>query len=227
MTDSHPLLHWKPVSAPAHEPLKGRYLDLEPLDVARHGADLWDALQGPEADPLLWDYLPYGPFAERSAFDAWIAGNAASADPQFYAVRERQSGRITGLLSFLRITPKDGVIEIGHIAFGRVMQRSPASTEAVYLLAKRAFDLGYRRLEWKCNSRNARSMRAAERLGFVYEGTFRQHMVVKDQNRDSAWFSILDSEWPVRQAAFEQWLAPENFDAEGRQKRGLETLRGA
>ncbi|WP_371370370.1 GNAT family N-acetyltransferase [Pseudomonas sp. QL9] len=227
MTDSHPLLHWKPVAAPAHEPLKGRYLDLEPLDVACHGADLWDALQGPESDALLWDYLPYGPFTERAAFDAWVATNAAGADPQFYAVREKRSGRVTGLLSFLRITPKDGVIEIGHIAFGRVMQRSPASTEAVYLLAKRAFDLGYRRLEWKCNSRNARSMRAAERLGFVYEGTFRQHMVVKDQNRDSAWFSILDSEWPVRQAAFEQWLAPENFDAEGRQKRGLETLRGA
>lgn len=227
MTDSHPLLHWKPVTAPARETLKGRYLDLEPLDAGHHGNDLWDALQGPESDALLWDYLPYGPFPERAAFDTWIEGNAASADPQFYAVRERQSGRVTGLLSFLRITPKDGVIEIGHIAFGRVMQRSPASTEAVYLLAKRAFDLGYRRLEWKCNSRNARSMRAAERLGFVFEGTFRQHMVVKDQNRDSAWFSILDSEWPVRQAAFEQWLAPENFDAEGRQKRGLETLRSA
>lgn len=227
MTDSHPLLHWKPVIAPAHEPLKGRYLDLEPLDLARHGADLWDALQGPESDPLLWDYLPYGPFAERAVFDAWVAGNAAGADPQFYAVRERQSGCVAGLLSFLRITPKDGVIEIGHIGFGRVMQRSPASTEAVYLLAKRAFELGYRRLEWKCNSRNARSMRAAERLGFVYEGTFRQHMVVKDQNRDSAWFSILDSEWPVRQAAFEAWLAADNFDTEGRQKRGLETLRDA
>lgn len=227
MTDQHPTLNWQPVAAPARETLKGRYLDLEPLDAARHGNDLWDALQGPESDPLLWDYLPYGPFTERAAFDSWIAANAASADPQFYAVREKRSGRVTGLLSFLRITPKDGVIEIGHIAFGRVMQRSPASTEAVYLLAKRAFDLGYRRLEWKCNSRNARSMHAAERLGFVYEGTFRQHMVVKDQNRDSAWFSILDSEWAPRQAAFEAWLAADNFDTEGRQKRALESLRGA
>lgn len=227
MTDQQPALHWKPVTTPAHVPVKGHYLDLEPLDAARHGDDLWEALQGPESDPLLWDYLPYGPFASRASFDAWIATNAASADPQFYAVRERESGRITGLLSFLRITPKDGVIEIGHIAFGRVMQRSRASTEAVYLLARRAFELGYRRLEWKCNSLNARSMRAAERLGFVYEGTFRQHMVVKDRNRDSAWFSILDSEWPVRQAAFETWLAGDNFDAEGRQKRCLKTLRDA
>lgn len=227
MTDQHPVLNWQPVAAPAHETLTGRYLDLEPLDPARHGDDLWDALQGPDSDPLLWDYLPYGPFTERAAFDHWIAANAASADPQFYAVRDKRSGRVTGLLSFLRITPKDGVIEIGHIAYGRVMQSSPASTEAVYLLAKRAFDLGYRRLEWKCNSRNARSMRAAARLGFVYEGTFRQHMVIKDQNRDSAWFSILDHEWAPRRVAFEAWLAADNFDAEGRQKHTLESLRGA
>lgn len=225
MTDTQPALHWQPVPAPARETLNGRYLDLEPLDATRHGGDLWEALQGPESDPVLWDYLPYGPFPERAAFDAWIAGNAASADPQFYAVRERNSGRVTGLLSFLRITPKDGVIEIGHIAFGRAMQRSPASTEAVYLLARRALELGYRRLEWKCNALNARSMRAAERLGFTYEGTFRQHMVIKDRNRDSAWFSILDSEWPVRQAAFEAWLDAANFDAQGRQKRSLESLR--
>ncbi|MBO3276074.1 GNAT family N-acetyltransferase [Pseudomonas schmalbachii] len=218
-------LHWQPVAAPARESLPGRYVNLEPLDTSRHGDDLWLALQGPDSDPVLWDYLPYGPFPERAAFDAWIAGNAASADPQFYAVIGKTSQRCVGLLSFLRIVPKDGCIEIGHIAFGRVMQRSPGSTEAVYLLAKRAFDLGYRRLEWKCNSLNARSMRAAERLGFTYEGTFRQHMVVKDRNRDSAWFSILDSEWPVRQRAFEGWLSAENFDGEGRQKRRLEDLR--
>ena len=180
-------LNWRPVATPPHAPLDGRFVKLEPLDPQRHGDDLWDALQGPGADPLLWEYLAYGPFAERPAFDAWLAGQAASRDPLFFAVRERRTQRAVGLLSYLRITPKDGVIEIGHIAFGAPMQRTPGSTEAVYLLAELALGrLGYRRLEWKCNAGNARSMRAAERLGFTYEGTFRQHMVVKQRNRDTA-----------------------------------------
>lgn len=219
-------LNWRPVATPPHALLDGRFVKLEPLDPQRHGDDLWDALQGPGADPLLWEYLAYGPFAERPAFDAWLAGQAASRDPLFFAVRERRTQRAVGLLSYLRITPKDGVIEIGHIAFGAPMQRTPGSTEAVYLLAELALGrLGYRRLEWKCNAGNARSMRAAERLGFTYEGTFRQHMVVKQRNRDTAWFSLLDSEWPARQAAFERWLDPSNFDAEGRQRQTLEALR--
>lgn len=220
-----PLLNWHPVATPEKRTLPGRYIDLVPLDVARHGDDLWEALQGPESDPVLWDYLPYGPFPERAPFDAWLAGNAASVDPQFFAVIDRASGRAVGLLSFLRIFPKDGSIEIGHIAYGRVMQRSPASTEAVYLLARLAFELGYRRLEWKCNALNARSMAAAKRLGFVYEGTFRQATVVKDRNRDTAWFSIIDGEWPRCQQAFEAWLDAGNFDAEGRQRARLEDLR--
>ncbi|MCY1286845.1 Acetyltransferase (GNAT) domain protein [compost metagenome] len=220
-------LDWQPVATPARAPLDGRFVRLEPLDLARHGDDLWQALQGPDADPALWDYLPYGPFAARAPFDAWLAANQAGADPLFFAVIDLASGRASGLLSFLRITPRDGVIEIGHIAFGRVMQRSPASTEAVFLLAELALGaLGYRRLEWKCNTRNARSMRAAERLGFRYEGTFRQHMVVKGENRDSAWFSILDHEWPRCREAFRHWLAVENFDGEGRQRERLEGLRG-
>ena len=219
-------LNWRPVATPPHAPLDGRFVKLEPLDPQRHGDDLWDALQGPGADPLLWEYLAYGPFAERPAFDAWLAGQAASRDPLFFAVRERRTQRAVGLLSYLRITPKDGVIEICHIAFGAPMQRTPGSTEAVYLLAEVALGrLGYRRLEWKCNAGNARSMRAAERLGFTYEGTFRQHMVVKQRNRDTAWFSLLDSEWPARQAAFARWLDPSNFDAEGRQRQTLEALR--
>ena len=140
---------------------------------------------------------------------------------------EQAGRRCVGLLSFLRIAPRDGCIEIGHIAFGAAMQRSPASTEAVYLLAELAMGrLGYRRLEWKCNALNARSMHAAERLGFVYEGRFRQHMVVKGQNRDSAWFSIIDREWPRGRAAFERWLAEDNFDARGRQQQRLQALRG-
>lgn len=220
-------LDWQPVATPARAPLNGQYVRLQPLDPLVHGDDLWQALQGPDSDPLLWDYLPYGPFAERAGFAAWLAANAAGADPQFFAVLDLASQRAVGLLSFLRITPRDGCIEIGHIAFGRAMQRSPASTEAVYLLAELAMGrLGYRRLEWKCNARNARSMRAAERLGFVYEGTFRQHMVVKGHNRDSAWFSIIDGEWPRCRAAFERWLARDNFDDAGHQRRRLEELRG-
>ncbi|TWC39503.1 RimJ/RimL family protein N-acetyltransferase [Pseudomonas sp. SJZ079] len=220
------LADWQPRPLPQREPLAGRYVRLQPLDLAAHGDELWRALQGPDCDPLLWDYLPYGPFPERTAFDAWLAANAASSDPLFFAVLDLASQRAVGLLSFLRMTPKDGCIEIGHIAFGRAMQRSPGSTEAVYLLAELAMGtLGYRRLEWKCNALNARSMRAAERLGFVYEGTFRQHMVIKGRNRDSAWFSILDREWPACHAAFQRWLAPANFDDQGRQKRRLEELR--
>ncbi|BAU77319.1 GNAT family N-acetyltransferase [Metapseudomonas furukawaii] len=224
MTD---LSHWQPRPTPDHSPLPGRFVRLEALDPARHGDDLWQALQGPGHDARLWDYLPYGPFAERTPFEAWLAANAASRDPLFYAVVDLASGRATGLLSYLRITPKDGVIEIGHIAFGQPMQRTPGSTEAVWLLARHAFDdLGYRRLEWKCNAANTRSMRAAERLGFRCEGLFRQHMIVKGENRDTAWFSIIDGEWPGVRAGFERWLAVDNFDGEGRQRQSLEALRG-
>lgn len=219
------LSHWQPRPFPPHEMLQGRFIRLQPLDAARHGDDLWQELQGP--DPALWDYLPYGPFAERAAFDAWLAGHADSRDPQCYAVVEQTDGRPLGLLAYLRITPKDGCIEIGHIAFGAALQRTPGASEAVFLLAQNAFDeLGYRRLEWKCNARNARSRRAAERFGFSYEGLFRQHMVVKGESRDTAWFSSIDSEWPACRAAFQRWLAADNFDAEGRQIRRLEELRG-
>ncbi|MBB4867799.1 RimJ/RimL family protein N-acetyltransferase [Pseudomonas nitritireducens] len=223
--NDQPLLNWRPAASPERRTLTGRYINLVALDVATHGDDLWQALQGPDSDPVLWDYLPYGPFPERAPFDAWLAGNAASNDPLFFAVIDRASGRAVGLLSYLRIFPKDGSIEIGHIAYGRVMQRSPASTEAVYLLAKWAFEMGYRRLEWKCNALNARSMRAAARLGFTFEGTFRQATVVKDRNRDTAWFSIIDSEWPRCQHAFERWLDASNLDADGQQRKRLEDLR--
>ena len=219
------LSHWQPRPFPPHEPLQGRFIRLEPLDAARHGDDLWQELQGP--DPALWDYLPYGPFTERAAFDAWLAGHADSRDPQFYAVVEQTGGRALGLLAYLRITPKDGCIEIGHIAFGAALQRTPGATEAVFLLAQHAFDtLGYRRFEWKCNARNARSRRAAERFGFSYEGLFRQHMIVKGENRDTAWYSLIDGEWPQCREAFERWLAADNFDGEGQQQKRLEELRG-
>ncbi|TCL21774.1 RimJ/RimL family protein N-acetyltransferase [Azotobacter chroococcum] len=221
-----PQLDWQAARAPSRAPLSGLYVRLEPLDVERHGGDLWQALQGPNSDLLLWRYLPYGPFPERVSFDAWLSTSQASVDPLFFSVIDLASQHAMGLLSFLRIAPKDGSIEIGHVAFGQAMQRTPGSTEAIWLLARLAMEeLGYRRLEWKCNALNTRSMRAARRLGFVYEGLFRQHMVVKGRNRDTAWFSILDKEWPRCRNAFERWLAPDNFDAKGRQKRCLEDLR--
>nr|WP_254797443.1 GNAT family protein [Pseudomonas aromaticivorans] len=210
---------------PPHEPLTGRFVSLEPLDATRHAAELWAALQAPPADPQQWQYLPYGPFAARGEFDAWLADLAAGRDPLFFAVREHASGRIVGQLALMRITPAHGCIEIGHVLFAPPMQRTPGATEAIYLLARLVFELGYRRLEWKCNANNARSRRAAERLGFVAEGLFRQHLVVKGRNRDTAWFALLDHEWPACRAAFERWLAADNFDGEGRQRRRLEECR--
>ena len=218
------LSYWQTRPLPPHSGLQGRVIRLEPL-AACHADDLWQALQGP--DPALWDFLPYGPFGRREAFDTWLAGNLASSDPQFYAVLDQASGRALGLLSYLRINPQDGCIEIGHIAFGAALQRTPGATEAVYLLARQAFDgLGYRRFEWKCDARNQRSRRAAERFGFRYEGLFRQHRVVKGQNRDTAWYAILDGEWPACRSAFERWLAADNFDAGGQQRERLAALRG-
>lgn len=207
MTDA---LHWKPATPPRAQTLEGRFIRLEKLDPTCHGDDLWQVLQGPGSDPRLWDYLPYGPFAERSTFDRWLEGNAASRDPLFYTVIDRANGQAQGILSLLSIVPEQGRIEIGHIAFGAIMQRTPKGTEAIYLLGKLGFELGNRRLEWKCNNDNARSKRAAERFGFVYEGVFRKHMVVKDHNRDTAWYSITDEEWPQVAAGFERWLSEEN-----------------
>ncbi|UUD64712.1 GNAT family N-acetyltransferase [Pseudomonas seleniipraecipitans] len=220
------LLDWKPASTPPRSTLDGRYVRLEPLNSATHGDDLWLALQGADSDPALWDYLPYGPFAERAAFGVWLQDKQSTSDPLFFSVLDKTTGRAVGLLSFLRIAPNDGCIEIGHIAFGRAMQRSPASTEAIWLLMSLAMDtLGNRRLEWKCNGRNQRSLRAAERLGFVQEGLFRQHAVIKGRNRDTAWFSIIDSEWPQCRDALQRWLSPDNFDEQGKQRQRLEALR--
>lgn len=215
-------LNWKPARVPQREPILGRRVRLEPLDPARHGDDLYAAAQGPGADPKLWDYLPYGPFPERAGFDQYLRGIAKPDDPLFFAIVELASGTAGGVASLMRIVPGHGVIEVGGIWFGSGLQRSPAATEAIYLLARHSFDvLGYRRFEWKCNVDNARSRRAAERFGFTYEGIFRQHMVVKGRNRDSAWYAMLDGEWPSRRAAFERWLDPANFDASGAQRTPL------
>lgn len=212
------LADWKGVPAPTVTLIEGRFVRLEKLDPARHSDDLFNALQGPGADPTLWDYLPYGPFPERAAFDAWLNNHASYSDPYFFSVIDKASGDVQGILSLMSIVPEQGRIEIGHVTFGAPMQRSPRSTEAVYLLAKHSFELGNRRLEWKCNNANARSKNAAERLGFSFEGVFRQHTVVKGKNRDTAWYSILDGEWPAIGAGFERWLSDENQTGSGQLK---------
>jgi RimJ/RimL family protein N-acetyltransferase len=203
----------------------GDRVRLEPLE-PDHAPALFAAAHGPGADPLLWKYLGYGPFAGAAEFAGWIRAEAAGDDPLVFAIVDAASGEARGVASYLRITPEHRVIEIGHIWLGVALQRTAAATEAMYLLARRAFDeLGYRRLEWKCDAENERSRRAAERLGFSFEGVFRQHMVVKGRNRDTAWFSIIDGEWPTVRAAFERWLGPDNFDATGRQQSTLGELR--
>ncbi|HKB17632.1 MAG TPA: GNAT family protein [Candidatus Dormibacteraeota bacterium] len=216
-------LRWKPARLPAREPIEGDAARLEPLDARRHARQLYAAVAG--ADEL-WRFLPYGPFPDEQAFTAWIAECAASADPLFYAIVDRTSGEPRGVGSYLRMVPQHGVIEIGHLLFSPLMQRTRLATEAIYLWSRHAFDdLGYRRLEWKCNAQNVPSRRAAERFGFTYEGVFRQHMVVKDRNRNTAWYSITDREWPLRRAADEAWLSPDNFDADGRHRRSLAEVR--
>jgi len=213
-------VHWNAAKSPQAETLVGRFIRLEKLDPQRHGDDLWAVFQGPDADTKLWAYLPYGPFSDRESFDHWLSRNAATGDPLFFSVIDLASGQAQGILSLMSIVPEQGRIEIGHIAFGAAMQRTPKGTEAIYLLGKLAFELGNRRLEWKCNNANARSKRAAERFGFTFEGVFRKHMVVKDQNRDTAWYSITDDEWPTIAAGFERWLSEENQRPQGQ----LETL---
>lgn len=220
-----PRLNWTPAPRAEHVTLRGRYVALEPLDADRHTAPLFDAAQGEGADPRLWLYLGSGPFRDVDEYRTWVEAASMSPDPLFHTVIPT-GGKPSGVASFMRIDPPNGVIETGHIWFGGRIQRSPATTEAIFLMASHAFDtLGYRRLEWKCNARNERSMAAATRFGFTYEGTFRNAVVVRDRNRDTAWFSIIDEEWPAIRAGFEAWLDPANFDAEGRQLRTLQECR--
>ena len=213
-------LGWRPAKRPDRTPLTGDTVLLEPLEVARHGEELYASTAGADST---WDYLPYGPFAGKRDFMAWLEQRAPVDDPLI----DRQSHAARGLASFMRIVPEHGVIEIGHIWLSPQLQRTRQATEAIYLMSRHAFDdLGNRRLEWKCNAANAASRRAAERFGFTFEGVFRHHMVVKGRNRDTAWYSITDSEWPARRAAFEAWLAPANFDPSGVQRRSLAEIRG-
>jgi RimJ/RimL family protein N-acetyltransferase len=207
-----------PAPLPGDVTLQGRFGRLERINAARHGSDLWQAVRGRDD---IWDYMPAGPFADAAAFAAYVVACEQNKERIFYTVLDRE-GRALGFLALMEIRPAHRVIEVGNIVYGASLQRTPLGTEAQYLLARYAIEtLGYRRYEWKCNSRNGPSRRAAERFGFTYEGTFRQHMIVKGHSRDTAWFSIVESEWPARRQAFERWLAPENFDADGRQKKRL------
>jgi RimJ/RimL family protein N-acetyltransferase len=200
--------------------LRGRYGCLEKLD-QRHGSGLWEAVTGHDA---VWTYMHYGPFADRSAFTAWIDERVRLDDPFSYAV-VGPGGRALGIATLMEIRPAMRVIEVGNILYGPALQRTVLATEAQYLLARCAFEtLGYRRYEWKCNALNAPSRSAASRFGFTFEGIFRQHMIVKGRNRNTAWYAMLDGEWPARKLAFERWLDPENFDNQGRQRQRLTVL---
>jgi len=219
-----PLPDWTPRPRPPREAMVGRLCRLEPLAAAHHAAPLF-AAYALDRDGRNWTYLPYGPFESPAAYTRWVEWAEARDDPQFYAIVDAEA-RPVGVASFLRIEPAIGVIEVGHLSFSPLLQRTPAATEAMFLMMHRVFaELGYRRYEWKCDALNAPSRRAAERLGFRFEGIFRQAWVVKGRNRDTAWYSILDSEWPALRAAFEAWLAPENFDARGQQQRSLASLK--
>jgi RimJ/RimL family protein N-acetyltransferase len=218
---SDDLSNWTPRPVPERRVLEGQYVRLEPLDAARHGDELFEAGSGPTADDL-WRYLGEHPFPDRTSFEPWLQKAEASEDPLFLVAVDRETGRTEGRLALMRIDTAHGVIETGNILFGPRLARTPAATEAIYLQARYVFEeLGYRRFEWKCNNRNEPSKRAAVRLGFTFEGRFRQHMVVKGLNRDTAWYAMLDREWPARKRAFEAWLAPANFDEAGRQRLAL------
>ena len=208
---------------PTRVSLEGRRVRLQPLQAA-HAPSLFDQIGGLENDSL-WTYMGAGPYRDYATFEASIRRNAESDDPLFFAIVDPQSGDSMGYASFLRIEPNHRVIEVGHIVYGTLLQRTPAATEAMYQMARYVFEeLRYRRYEWKCDALNKRSRRAALRLGFQFEGIFRQHMIVKGRNRDTAWFSMLDREWSERKQNFERWLAPENFDAEGQQRTSLSQL---
>ena len=207
---------------PERAPLAGAYVRLEPLEPAAHAEGLYRLSHAKPEDAALWTYLAYGPFADQVTFKGWLTERARSSDPLFFAIVDQATGAAAGMASYLNIVPANGCIEIGHIWFAPPLQKTRAATEAIFLLARHVFDdLGYRRLEWKCDALNAASRRAAARFGFSYEGTFRQHMIVKGRNRDTAWFALLDRDWPAVRAAFERWLAPANFDAAGHQRSAL------
>lgn len=218
------LPEWKGCDRPLHSTMKGQYCQVAPLDVAAHAEKLFQAF-AEDDQGRNWTYLPYGPFKDLDEFHCWLNTECVYDDPLFYVILDTNSGRPVGLVSFLRIQPQIGSIEVGHIHYSPSLKRTPAATEAMFLMMAQVFDeLGYRRYEWKCDALNEPSRNAATRLGFSFEGIFRQATIYKGRNRDTAWFSVIDEEWPALKEAYQAWLNPANHDAQGRQKRRLSEL---
>jgi len=220
-----PLPDWTPPPRPRREPMTGHFCRLEPLDPERHAEDLYRA-NSLDAEGRNWTYMNYGPFDSLAAYRSWMEGFCLGDDPLFYAIVDSTSGTAVGVASYHRIDPRVGAIEVGHLNYSPLLQRKPAATEAMYLMMRHAFELGYRRYEWKCDSLNARSRAAAQRLGFSYEGIFRQATIYKGRSRDTAWYAAIDEEWPELNRAFLRWLDPDNFDGQGKQRTRLSDLTG-
>lgn len=219
----HAVSGWTPPAPPARASLAGRFCQVAPLEIERHAEDLYAAYAA-DADQRVWTYLPYGPFDNVAGYIDWMRRTCGGDDPLFAAIIDHACAKAVGVASYLRIQPAAGSIEVGHVNFSPRLQRTPIATEAMYLMMRHAFALGYRRYEWKCDALNAPSRAAAQRLGFSFEGVFRQAAVYKGRNRDTAWYAVIDQEWPALEAAFQQWLDPSNFDERGQQRVRLSTL---
>ncbi|MCA9835770.1 MAG: GNAT family N-acetyltransferase [Trueperaceae bacterium] len=217
----YPLGDWQVPAFPEARVLEGQYVRLEPLTI-RHAHDLFEAYS--QDDGSMWTYMGSGPFPTLEGFKNWVETMTGGADPQFYALIDKASAKALGVASYLRIDPKAGSIEVGHIAYSPRLQKTRAATEAMYLLMKNVFEMGYRRYEWKCDALNQKSRHAAARLGFIFEGIFRQAIHYKGRNRDTAWFAVIDKDWPSLEKSFQTWLNPDNFDSQGEQKSSLSSL---
>ena len=217
-----PLPQWQACPKPAKQPIVGTFCCLEPLNISRHGEQLWQAFRA-DTEDRIWTYLPYGPFTTSGELQHWLSNVCPSEDPLFFAIIDTSNGKALGIASYLRIQPAAGVIEVGNINFSPALQKTTAATEAMYLMMKHAFQLGYRRYEWKCDNLNLGSKKAAQRLGFSFDGLFKQATVYKSRNRDTAWFSLLDADWPATEAAYQRWLSPDNFTPDGAQRSALST----
>ena len=218
------LPNWEAALFPKTDKMEGSFCDVELLDKDKHVKDLFEAFQH-DKESKTWTYMGCGPFTYYAEFENWVEVNSDLYDQVYYAIVEKKTGKAIGFASYMRIQEAVGVIEVGSIAYSPLLQRTPVATEAMYLMMKQAFEVfGYRRYEWKCDSLNAASRRAAERYGFTYEGLFRQALVYRGRNRDTAWYSILDHEWSALKSAYQSWLSPNNFDDDGQQKEKLSSL---